>query len=156
LHAHAVPPLPPPDARDAVVRGAAVAVISNVVSEHIVAGVCQMLVLDHKVNLDALVVAPRLAKMSGKTGTTHGQSVIEDDELVALAALGRDVPSFERCAVIRRDKEIVPPGHPVFVGRLKEEAAQWSDDVGDRLDLGVVLRGNGLKLFLRLCHSLWG
>lgn len=33
-------------------------------------------------------------------------------ERVALAALGRDVPRFEGCAVIRRDKEIVPSGIP--------------------------------------------
>lgn len=105
----------------------------DVVGEDVVSGVCQMLVLDHKVDLDTFVVAPRLAKMPWETGTTHGQSMIEDDELITLAALGRDVPGFERCAVIRRDKEIVPPGHPVIIGSLEDKAAQRPDNVGNKL-----------------------
>jgi hypothetical protein len=45
--------------------------------------------------------------------------VVEDDELVALAALGGDVPGLERSAIIRRDIEVVPSGYPVIIRSLK-------------------------------------
>src|SRR5690348_5362124 len=64
LHTNAVAPLPAANAADAVVRSTAVAVIADVISEHVISGIGQMLVLDHKIDLDALVVAPRLAKVS--------------------------------------------------------------------------------------------
>jgi hypothetical protein len=88
LHADTIAPLPAAEAADAIVRRAAVAVISDVVGQHVVSGISQMLVLDDKVDLDTFVVAPRLAKVSRETGAAHRQSVVEDDELVSLAALG--------------------------------------------------------------------
>src|SRR5690348_5824295 len=81
FHANAVAPLPASDAADAIVRGAAVAVVSDVVGEYVVAGVSQVLVLNDKVDLDALIVAPRLAKVSWETGAAHGQRMVEDNEL---------------------------------------------------------------------------
>jgi hypothetical protein len=119
-------------------------VISDVVGEHVVPGVGQMLVLDHKIDLDTVVVAPGLAKMPGESGTTHGQSMIEDDQLVALSALSRDVSGFEGSAIIRRDREIVPSSHPIIIGSLEDKTAQRPDDVGNGLDLGVVFGGNAL------------
>src|SRR5262249_31719271 len=108
FHSHAVPPLPSADAADAIIRGAAVAVVSDVVGEDVVPCLGQVLVLNNEIDLDALVIAPWLPEMPWKTCTAHGQRVIEDDEFVALAALGGDVPGFEGDSVLRRDKEVVP------------------------------------------------
>jgi hypothetical protein len=52
-----------------------------------------MLVLNHKVDLDAVVIAPRLPKMAGKTGATHRQSMVEDNQLAALS--NREIVSAE-------------------------------------------------------------
>ena len=100
LHANTVAPLPPTDAGDAVVRSTAVAMISNVVGQYVVPGIGQVLVLNDKVDLDTVVAAPRLAKVSREAGATHGQSMVEDDKPIALTALGRDIPGLERSAVI--------------------------------------------------------
>jgi hypothetical protein len=121
LHSRTIPPLPTTDTTDAVICRAAVAVVSDVVGEDIVSGVGQMFVLEHKVDLEGVVVAPRLAKMPRETGTTHGQSVIEDDELVALPPLAgkyhasRGVPSSDG---IKRSCQ--PAGHPI-TGVLKRK-----------------------------------
>ncbi|MBV8459161.1 MAG: hypothetical protein JO122_21420 [Acetobacteraceae bacterium] len=97
------------------------------------------------------MVAPRLAKVSRKTGTTHVQRMVEDDELIALAAaLGRDIPRFERSTIIRRDREIVPSSHSIFIRSLEDKITQWPNDVGNGFDLGVIFGGNALQLFLRL------
>jgi hypothetical protein len=61
LHSDTIPPLQTADTANAVIRCAAVAVVSDVVGQDVVSGVGQMLVLNHKVNLDRLVAAPRLA-----------------------------------------------------------------------------------------------
>ena len=52
LHTNTVAPLPPADTGDAVVRSAAVAVVSDVVGEYVVSGIGQVLVLNDKVYLD--------------------------------------------------------------------------------------------------------
>ena len=64
LHSNAVAPLPTADATDAVVRSATVTMTSDIVGQYVVSGIGQVLVLDHKVYLDTVVVAPRLAKVS--------------------------------------------------------------------------------------------
>ncbi len=94
LHPHTVTPLPTPDTANAIVRSTTVAVVPDVVGKYVVSGIGQMLVLEHEVDLDCLVVAPRLAEMPRETCTAHGQSMIEDDEIVALTTFGRDVPGF--------------------------------------------------------------
>jgi hypothetical protein len=63
----------------------------------------QMLVLEHEIDLDGVENAPWLAEMPREPGTGHGQGMVEDHQLVAFAALGGDVPSFERSAIVRRD-----------------------------------------------------
>ena len=60
---HTIPPLPPADSADAVVRPTAVAVVADVVGQHVVSLVGKMPVLDYKVDLDTVVVAPRLPKI---------------------------------------------------------------------------------------------
>jgi hypothetical protein len=75
--------------------------------------------------------------------------MVENDELVALAALGGDVPGLERSSVIRRDIEVVPSGYPVIIRSFEDKAAQRFNDVGDVLDLGVIFRRNSLELLLR-------
>jgi hypothetical protein len=61
-----------------------------------------MLVLEHEIDLDGVENAPWLAEMPREPGTGHGQGMVEDHQLVAFAALGGDVPSFERSAIVRR------------------------------------------------------
>lgn len=156
FYSNAVAPFPTADATDAVVRGAAVAVISDVIGEYVISGIGEVLVLDNEVYLDTVIVAPRLAKVPRETSTTHGQSMVEDDELIALATLGRDVPRFEGSTIIRWDEEIVPRSHPIFIGSLEDKATQWPHDVGNGFDLGVIFGGNALQLLLRFCHSFRG
>lgn len=61
--------------------------VAEVVCQHVVAGVGQVLVLDDEVDLDRFdEVAPRLAHMSGIAGAVHRKGMVEDDEFVALAA----------------------------------------------------------------------
>ena len=69
-----------------------------------------MLVLDDEVDLDAVASAPRLPKVPGKAGAAHHEGMVKDDQIVALAVPGRDVPSLERCAVVRRNDAIDPSG----------------------------------------------
>jgi hypothetical protein len=75
--------------------------------------------------------------------------VIEDDQLVAFAAFGRDIPGFQRGAVVGRNVEVRPTGHAIIVGSLKEHTAKWSDNVGQGFDLCVIFFGNRLELFQR-------
>ena len=63
LYSNAITPLPAANTTNAVVCSAAVAMVPYIVGKYVVSGVGQMLVLDHKVNLDGFVAAPRLAKM---------------------------------------------------------------------------------------------
>jgi len=60
FNAHAVPPFPPADTREAAIRGAAIAVVSYIVGEHVVSRVGQMLHLDHEVDLNGIKVTPGL------------------------------------------------------------------------------------------------
>jgi uncharacterized protein YbjT (DUF2867 family) len=71
-----------------------------------------MLLLDHEIDLDGVVHTPGLAKVPRKTCATHRESVIENDELVALSALRGDVPAFQGNAVIRLEidtRELMSP-----------------------------------------------
>jgi hypothetical protein len=76
--------------------------------------------------------------------------MVENNELVALAALCGDIPGFERSTVIRREIEVVPSSYPVIIRSFEDKAAQRFNDIGDVLDLGVIFWGNSLELFLRL------
>src|SRR5262249_17349631 len=142
-------------APSAVSRGA-VAVVAEIVGKHVVAGVGQVLVLDHEVDLGIVEVAPRLAEVPWVPGAAHGQGVVEDHQLVAFAALGRDVPGFEGGAVVGRDDEVVPSLHSVFIRSLEEEATWAFNDTGEGLNLRVVLLGDGLLLLQSLPHSFVG
>jgi hypothetical protein len=110
--------------------------------------------LNHEVDLNRIKHAPRLAKMPRESRATHRQGVIENDELVALATPGGDVPALKRNAVVRWKIDVAPAGHAVIVGSPMEYASERLADVGHRLDLLVVLFGNAHELFLRLFHSL--
>lgn len=54
-----------------------------------------------------------------------------------------------------RDQE-AEAGHAVLIGRFMQHASQRPDDVGQRLDLCVILLGNSLQLLLGLRHSRLG
>jgi hypothetical protein len=111
--------------------------------------------LNHEVDLDRIEPAPRLAKVPLETRSAHRQRMVEDNQLVAFSSFGRNVPAFERRAVIRRKIDITPTRHPVVVGSLVQNASQRFDDTGQRLDLGVVFSRNCLELFQGLVHSLF-
>ncbi len=85
-------------------------------------------ILDDKVDLDCIEAAPRLSKMSWETGATHRQRVVEDDEFVGLAALGRNVPALQGRAIFGRNDDVRPTGHAIVVGCLVEETAEGFDD----------------------------
>jgi hypothetical protein len=73
--------------------------------------------------------------------------VIEDHQLVAFAALGGNVLSLKRDAVVRRDDEVVPPHQSVSIRRLEDEAPGRFSDRVESLDLRVILLGDGFLLF---------
>jgi hypothetical protein len=88
LHPHAVPPFPLADATDTVIHGTAVAVVAEVLGQHVVPGVGQMLVLNHEVDFGIVEIAPRLAEVPRIPSAAHGQSMVEDHQLVAFVAFG--------------------------------------------------------------------
>lgn len=104
LHANAILPFPLTNTTDAAVGCAALSMVAEVVGQDVVAGIGQMLVLDNEVDLDWLdEVALRLAHVAGIACAAHGECMIEYDEFVAFAPLGRDVPGFQRRTVVRRN-----------------------------------------------------
>lgn len=154
LHANAVSPFPLADTADTTVGRAALPMVAEVIGQDVVTGVSQVLVLDNKVDLDRLdEVTPWLAHVAWITGATHGKSVIEDDELVALSALGRDVPGLKGCSVVRWDGQIRPAFHTILVGILEDEAARHLDHTCQPLDLFVIFFGDGLLLLQSRLHS---
>lgn len=156
LNADAITPFPVTNAAQAIVGRAAVAMIADVVGQDIVTRVGEMLVLNHKVNFHRVKTTPRFAKVPWKTRTAHWQGVVENNQFIALAAFGRDVPRFKRRAVVGRDDQVLPAGHALVIGRFKDKAAQRAHDVGEAFDFLVVFGGNGFELFECFVHPFFG
>jgi hypothetical protein len=108
-----------------------------------------MLLLDHEIDLNGVIGTPRLAKVSWKACAPHRESVIEDDEFVALSAFGGDVPAFQENTIVGREIDIPPSRHPIVVGSLEEHASERPDDVGQVLDLRVILWRDDLEFARR-------
>jgi hypothetical protein len=71
LHAHAVSPLPASDAAETAIGCGTIAVVADIVGENVVTSVGQVLVLDHEVNFDRVIIAPGLPEMTWKSGAAH-------------------------------------------------------------------------------------
>ena len=84
---NAVAPLPLTDTAQTAIRGRAVSVVMDVISQDVISSIGQMLVLDDEIELDRVIPAPRLAQVSWEAGAAHRQGVVKDDQLVASPPL---------------------------------------------------------------------
>jgi hypothetical protein len=112
-----------------------------------------VLVLNDKVDLDTVIATPWLTKVARETSAAHGQGMVEDDELVALTTLGRNVPALEGSSIVRLDIYILVL-HAICSRSLENDAAKRLDHGGKVLDLLMVLGSDSLELLKCLFQAL--
>ena len=124
LRANAVAPFITPDAADTAIGRAAIAVIAQVIGQHIVSGARDMGDMGDEIDLDVVDLTPGLAEMAGETRPAHRHRMVHHDQPVALPTHGGHIPAFQGRAVIGLEIDVFPVWDPVVGRRLVNRGAE--------------------------------
>ena len=144
LRANAVSPFITPDAADPAIGSAAIAVIAQIIGQHIVTCAREMGDVGNEVDLDVIDLAPGFAEMAGKAGPAHRHRMVHHDQAVALPTHGGYMPAFQGRAVIGLEIDVLPIWDPVIGRRLVNGGAEGRlySEARKRLDHGKLVSGN--------------